>query len=477
MLVQSRHGEPITEDGETIYDDDYREVGEAMCLLWGKHRVDAKMLLRMGKVLELPEVAEINRELGFGKSARNPATGRYLKVVEKWLRHREQNPRILEGLVKAGFKTTVKALAKKVGYKPEDPKFFELLGWRQKQSNDGHRNIAIGEDFAAPAPWGDLDERAICERIMQEKPNYKRLVGLLPTDIGLTRAVMSAAVEAGCLSKSDLIILTPTLEELGLLQDADVKKRWETAMKEAENMRAANIAKRVRSKETAEALTGAAETALKVAVEEVMRGIRVYVIIDKSGSMAPALQKAKVFLKKLLPGFPEDKVHVSIFNSHGHEVVFKSRTGAGVEQAFRGQSANGGTFYGSGVLALEHHKSKEDEDVLFLFIGDEADGSGIKLSTIIRQAGFQPSAFGLLFVQGSHPRGRIVRDAAVDLNIPCFEFDEDMFDDPYAGPRVLRNLIDSTPIQQRATPARVAPRKTLVQKILETPLLQKPVWA
>lgn len=55
--------------------------------------------------------------------------------------------------------------------------------------------------------------------------------------------------------------------------------------------------------------------------------------------------------------------------------------------------------------------------------------------------------------------------------------EEETFEDPYAIPRTIRNLVAATPVGQ-AAPGRVAPKRvTLVDRILKTDLLQKPNWA
>lgn len=230
MLVQSRKGDPIKgADGKVeFHDEDFRGVGEAMILLTKdpkdtkakdskvKDDFSPKLLMRIHDLLCLPGIAAINRELGFGVSARNPALGRLDKAVHKWLRFREENPKMLAGLVKAGFRTTVIDLAKVFCYKPESPKFFEVLRWKQGQSKQGHRQMVIGEAVKAAESWNDLTEEQICQKIMKEKVGYKRLISLVPDRIGVTRAIMAAAIEAGSLSDKDLIIAAPTLEDLGL---------------------------------------------------------------------------------------------------------------------------------------------------------------------------------------------------------------------------------------------------------------------
>ncbi|MEQ1570407.1 MAG: vWA domain-containing protein [Myxococcota bacterium] len=473
MLVQSRTGQPVRDgDGAVLFhDEDFREVGEAMVLIRRKDGKDLspKLLLRIGDVLELPAVAAINRECGFGKSARTAPLGRWPAAVTKWLAHRERNPAMLEGLVKAGFRTTVMELARRVGYKPATPAFFRVLRWKQKQAADGRRAIAIGASVAPVESWEGLSEAEVCERIVATRPSYKRLVGLLPPALGLTRAVVAAAVEAGALSDADLVIFTPTLEDLGLLDVPMVKARWESAVRAAENQRAAHIATRVKDKGTQERLVAASEEVVRKATVEVLKGLRVYFAVDISASMTHAIEAAKGHLAKLLGGFPLDRVHVSVFNTGGREVTIKHPSVAGVEAAFRGFTAGGGTDYGAGVRALSARRPAADEDVLFVFVGDE---QAAEFSAAFAAADLHPVAFGFVRVDWDG-RSAAVRDTAARMGIPCFLIDEAVFGDPYAVVRTLRNLIAATPVT-----AVTAPQRTpLVATILATELLHKPVWA
>lgn len=471
MLVQSRKGDPVLDQGKVAFhDEDYRDVGEAMVLLDGAKYLDIKMVLRILDVLELPEIAAINRELGFGNSARNAFLGRFPKVADRWLRYREENPKILEGLIKKGFRTSVKRLAEAIRYKPTSPKFFKVLRWKQAQAKDGRRALAIGEAVKAAETWKGLTEEQIGERILATKPDFKRVIGMLPEEIGLTRAIMAASIEAGALSDKDLIIYTPTLEELGLLKVPEIHGRWQAATQKAEDMRAANIANRVKSKEATQALQDAADTAVKKAVEEVTRNMRVYVIVDISGSMENAIKKAIEYITKLLPGFPLDRLHVAVHNTSGREVVIKHASAAGVANAFAGISAGGGTDIGSGPLALRDRKVGADEDALYIFVGDE-EAQPFKYA--VDRAGHNPVAFGFLKVKANTHSA--IRDTATQLGVPCFMIDEQIFADPYAIPRTIRALIAATPVGKAVNVA--APRVTLIDTILKTPLLQKPAWA
>lgn len=489
MLVQSRKGEPVRDAGKVaFYDEDFRDVGEAMMLLRRKDDKDLnpKLLLRIREVLALPGVAAINRELGFGISTRKPCFGRWEAVVQKWLQHREENPKLLDGLVKAGFRSTVISLAKHIGYKPTTTKFFEALRWKQKQADDGRRQLMIGVEVVKAESWAGLSEKQVCETITKDKPDWKRIVGMLPSSVGVTRAVVAAAIEAKALSDRDLIIATPTLEELGLLDVAPIRARWEKAMKSVEDTRAANIARNVKSKDVKEKLIEAADTAVKKAVEAAVKHLRVYFMIDISGSMKNAIEAAKRHIGKFLQGFPTERTHVAVFNTQGRVVQIKHASTAGVENAFKGITADGGTDYGAGVRALQGFRPAADEDVLMIFVGDEEAGT---FDQAVRSSGLNPLAFGFLKTtpDGGAPAWRAqtfgteknvaVRRTAENLGIPCFMIDEKTFDDAYAIPRTIRNLIAATPVGQNKVVTAAAQRMTIIDQILQTDLLKKPAWA
>lgn len=478
MLVQSRSGAPVKENGETLfYDDDFRDVGEAMMLLVNDtNRLDPKLLVRIYNLLTLPEIAKINHELGFGLSARKPFLGRWQRVTKKWLRYREENIQLLNGLIKSGQRKTVMKLTRLSGYKPESDKFFEVLRWKQAQAKTGHRTIAIGKAVSKAESWDKLNEKQICQKIINDKPNYKLIVSLVPSKIGITRAIVSAAIEAGSFSDKDLINYSPTLEQLGLLNVPEVRARWELAIKNAENMRALNIATRVRSAKNIEKLKEGADNSLKKAGDEVMRNMRVYVIIDRSGSMKDAIDVAKELLAKFIQAFPLDKIHVSQFNTTGAEIEIKHRSAAGVANALKGITATGGTDYAAGIRAIQHRKPNDDEDVIILFIGDEGAPN---FPRAVRNSGLRPMAFGLIKVASSiyEEKRFAVQETAASLKIPCIKINNDTFNDPYAIPNTIRTLIASTPVGERISDGARRQRSSMVEEILKTPLLQRPIWA
>ena len=95
------------------------------------------------------------------------------------------------------------------------------------------------------------------------------------------------------LSDEDLRILTPTLKELGLMADSEIRQRWGAAIAKVPDQRALNIAKNVRSTELRAKLKEASDVAAKKAVDSATGEVDVQVmfLVDKSGSMKGAIEQ------------------------------------------------------------------------------------------------------------------------------------------------------------------------------------------
>lgn len=475
LLVQPRCGAPIRDDDGTVAfaDADYRDVAEAM-LLGPKgtkkaQGFDPKMLLQTRTILTTPGVVAINRALGFGVSVREPPLGRWPTVVTKWLAFREENPAALAGLVKSGYKQHVAQLARLVQYKPTTAAFFAALGWRQAQAKAGHRAM-LDVAVAKQESWQGLSEAEICQRITASKLPWKRVVSMA-SDVGITRAVVVATLAAGGITDRELIIITPTLEDLGLLNDAGVRARWEAAVKRADDTRSLNIANNVRRESTRATLVKAADVAVQNAVAEVVKQIQVRVMVDISPSMSASIAAAIDHISKFVQAFPLEQLDVVVFNTVARRVQIPTRSAAGVRAAFTGISVSGGTSHKTAIPVFR--PAGAGEDLLLIVVGDQGEEGSFAAE--IRAAGLNPMAIGLVEVPGDH--GRIVETTAADLGIPLFKIDERTFADAYAIPRTIRALVAATPVGARPTAAPARARVSLVQQILATPLLEKPVWA
>jgi hypothetical protein len=481
MLVQSRAGAPVTGEGGAVefYDDDYRAIGEAMILHYAKgstKMMSPKGVLRVAELLEVPQIAALNRAAGFGDPAsRKPPLGRWKSAARQWLASRERNLPLLEGLVSAGYKETIKKIARKAGYKPESQRFFEILGWAQKQSAGGHREVGLeGLELRRRERFDGLSEEEICEWIVKEKLSYKEAVGRLPAGMGLTPAIMAALLPS--LSDRDLRLMTPTLESLGLLQDAEVRGRWERAIQTATDQRALQVAKNVKSKQVREKLEQAADVAAQkaVAAATAEQPVEVMFLIDKSGSMEQAIEQSKEALSRILAGFPPERLHIATFDTMGKVLRLKAPSRAAVQHLLKDIKAHGGTTHAAAVEAFrrENVAVPARHKLLVIVIGDEAGEDGRTFAQAFERFGYQPAALALICCVAPHAtRGRTVRGAAAALSLPFSEVAVEAFDDPYQVPRVLQAMLDA-PVP--AGLANVAPSRGWLEKVLKTPLLEKP---
>lgn len=476
MLIQNRAGLPVkNEQGETVMrDEDFRAVGEAIIL---SRDFNPKMIRRVGAILRLPEVIAINQKLGFNKTS-----VRYNKAVTKWLHHIETVPKILNGLVEKGsFSNDIQELVRMVGYKPITKAFFKALRWKQRQSKAGHRSIGL-DLVIENNSWNGKTEEEICEIISTGKVGFKGVLGRIPPDIGLTKAVMAASIGAGLLSPADLIIYTPTLESLGLLQIPEIGRMWSDAVAAADNRRAANIALRVVTTEAKDKLNAGADAALNKAVSKVVnqRSMRIYMCIDISSSMSHAIKRAKAVATLLVKAFPIDKLHIATFNTVGRVIEIKDNSATGVAQAFRGITASGGTTHVAALRALSKFKAQPDEDVLIMFVGDQEEAWVSQFKDFFTE--FNPVALAMLDVSkapntwAARPYASWVVHAANSLRVPCIPVDEKVFADPYASVQAIRDLIASVPVGATPMPT-FKFKKSLIEVILEVPLLKRPVWA
>jgi hypothetical protein len=476
MLVQSRSGQPVKEDDGSVafYDDDLRRLGEAMLLFYEKksaRMMTPKAVLRVAQLLETPQIAALNRKAGFGDPASKKAPlGRWKRAAQKWLEIRENNPAMLKGLVKAGFKETIKDLSRKCGYKPASQAFFEILGWKQKQSAAGHRKVGLGElKLAKQERFDGLTEAEICEAVETQRLSYKDVVGRLPKDVGLTPAIMAAVLPS--LSDKDLRILTPTLEELGLMADLEIRARWEKAVATATDQRALNIAKNVRSKEIREKLETAADNAARAAVTEATKDVdvRVMFLIDKSGSMQGAIEQSKDALSKILAGFPLEKLNIATFDTMGTVLRPKAASRAAVQHMLKDINANGGTTHGAAVRALHAADVRfpAGSRLVVIVVGDEAGEAGDQFARAFRECAYEVSAMAMLVsVAGHGARGNTVRSGAAFMKVPFSEVNVSQFDDPYQVTRVLKALLDA-PVAVGA-----APQIGWVERVMKTKLLE-----
>lgn len=451
MLVQPRAGQPVLDEAGRVafHQDDHRAIGEAMVLHYRKQStrmLTPKGVLRIAELLEAAPIADLNRVAGFADEAsRAVPLGRWKKAATRWLQRREANPAMLEGLVKAGYKETLKKLARKVGYKPQDERFFAVLGWKQKQAEGGHRTMGLtGLKLERRERFDGLSEAEICETIESQRLKHKDVMGRLPEGMGLTPAIMVALLPG--MSDRDIRQLTPTLEDLGLMAEPEIRLAWEKAVKSSTDQRALNIARNVKDKEVREKLVEAADNAARAAVSEAAgdTDLHVMFLVDKSGSMGGAIEQSIEALSRILAGFPGDKLHVASFDTVGTVHRPKAASRVAVQHMLGGIRAGGGTVHGSAVEALHRAgvRIPAGATLVVVVVGDEDGEQGSVLARAFMDRGYVVAAMALL-LNVAHRRGETVRQCARTLGVPCSEVRIEQFEDPYQVPRVLKALMDA----------------------------------
>src|SRR5262245_40591576 len=281
-----------------------------------------------------------------------------------------------------------------VGYKPKSKRFFEVLGWKQKQAAEGHRTIGLTDLQIRKLSFDGMSEKEICETIQAEKLGWKQVMGMLPKKTGLTPAIFVALLDE--FSDKDLTILTPTLEELGLLKHEPIKQRWQKAIDSQEDQRTRNIAKNLRDRELAGKLEASADAAVTKAVTEATKeaDIHIMFLIDTSGSMQGAIETSKEALSMIVQGFPPEKLHIASFNTVGTVLKPRHHSAAGIQHMLKSIGASGGTIYSSGVRVFHENgvKIPAGAELILFAVGDEAGEAGDLFAGNLKQFGYVPTA-------------------------------------------------------------------------------------
>ena len=132
--------------------------------------------------------------------------------------------------------------------------------------------------------------------------------------------------------------------------------------------------------------------------------------------------------------------------------------------------AAGGTLHWAALDAFRRGgvTIPEGSKLIMIVIGDEAGEMGASFVHWMRELGYVPDAMALILnVAGAWGRGTTVREAAQLLEVPFSEISASHFDDPYQVTRILQALLQA--------PAFAGGRSGLLDRVLATPLLEKPV--
>lgn len=191
--------------------------------------------------------------------------------MKKYLQYREAHPEILEGIRKAGLKTTMQRLARKLHYDYND-EAREILDWPRR-----------GQKFEKRAPmFEDMTDLEIAEKIREEEmPYIGVLAELAKVDKKVSPVIAVAMLEQA--TGNQAVIMRSTFEDAGILNDEEVLKLYEEKIKDAKTAldRVENV-----TKEASEAVKKVMKTAKSDSRKEEMGDIgKVFIHLDFSGSM------------------------------------------------------------------------------------------------------------------------------------------------------------------------------------------------
>jgi hypothetical protein len=186
--------------------------------------------------------------------------------------------------------------------------------------------------------------------------------------------------------------------------------------------------------------------------------------------MEAAIEQSKEALARIMAGIPLERLFVAAFDTMGTVLRPKAASGAAVRHMLKDLRARGGTIHNSALVALHEGglRFSKDELAILIVAGDEDGEAGSLLARTIRRLEMPIAAIALMDCSAGKNRGETLRSCARELEIPFSEVKVSDFEDPYQIPRVLTTLLE-TPVETRGRAS-----SGWIEKVLATPLLQKP---
>jgi len=202
-------------------------------------------------------------------------------AFKKYIKFRETNLNIVEGISKAGLGKVYKTLYRMLHLNPSD-EVAGLLRWQQKD-----RKIELAKPLV---DFKGLTDLKIAKLIRKEKLSYfGAMQGLAQIKKKMSPVIAVAVLEQ--VSGNQAVILRSMFEEQGVLSDPEVAKLYEKKIKEATTAldRAETISKTA-SKEVKQLLKQARSVKRKSQMGKVGK---IFLHIDYSPSMEGAIEYAK----------------------------------------------------------------------------------------------------------------------------------------------------------------------------------------
>jgi len=432
-------------EGRPVYSKDFKKPNLRMISQAAIQQLDPKLVSRV------VEIANIKQALGSKREATHFPNS--LKTaVKKWVKFRENNPKAMEGIKKAGFAPTVQYIYRMLHLKP-DLETASILGWKQGSKKKG--NIEEIEKRTL-IDFKGLSDIEIAQKIQDEKLPVLGALGALPEKI--SPVVAAALLEQA--SGNQAVILRNLFDSQGLLKDKEVLKVFTEKIKTAKT--ALDRVEKLNT-EVDEDVQKVLKTAKAEKRKDDVGDIgRVFVHIDISGSMYNAIEFAKengAIIAECIKN-PEENFFWGAFNTSGFIIDKpKSFEKDGFMAALYGLHSGGGT----NCLACykEARLNNCDTDI---YITDQGHTTGDVADMIQNfDAAGIPRPKTVVIVDFSYGRGNsYFKNRLEYLGIPVAVIQPDALTESALVTQAIKTALKGA--------------TAVIDEIMQEPLLKLPEW-
>ena len=314
-------GSPFVAGGE------YKKPNLRMISAAAFQELDPKLALRVLKLANSKRVV--------GKLSGGTHFSKHLKTAaRKYLKYRETNPKMLEGIKKAGLGNVLTSMYRIARVTPS-PEACAILRWKQKAGFPG-ANVKFKKSSFDFKGLSDLE---IAEKIRKDKLKPQAAIGALPDKIS---PVIAVAILEQC-NGDQAVVLTSMFEDQGLLKHKEVLTVYNAKLRTAKQ--ALDRVERIKQELDEDTKKILRDAKADVRKEQVGDIGKVFVHLDLSPSMEHAVEVAKKsgsIISECVKN-PDQNFHWAGFDSNGKALPkVKKFTQEGFMQALYGVRPTGG---------------------------------------------------------------------------------------------------------------------------------------
>jgi hypothetical protein len=405
--------------------------------------LDPKLALRVLKL------ANSKRAIG-SKTAGTHMSKHIKTAAKKYVKMRESNPKMLEGIKKAGLSNTYRSLYRIARVAPS-PEAVQILRWKQKA---GFPGAGVEIKKSTLFDFTGMSDLEIAQKIRTERLKPQAVLGALPDKLS---PVVAAAILEQC-SGDQAVVYTSMFEDQGLLKHEEVRKVYDAKIRTAKQ--ALDRVERVRQEldQTTKKLLESAKA--DVRKEQVGDIGKVFVHLDISGSMTAAIDigKNKGAIIAECVKDPSQNFYWGTFNTLGTELKRPDKfTKAAFMAGLYGVRPGGGTD----CLAL-FKKARElgcDTDI-YITDGQHTQGDVATQLRLFRQQGLAMPRQVVIVKCGTYDGKLEAGFQAVGIPVST----------------IAESQLTESALVTQSIKAAVRGAASLIDDIMKTPLIGLPRW-